>query len=210
MGLRRCKANETRRQSSRDPPKRRAACMTHSNCTVAVAVASRSFARSKLHQSAAAGFAITASAIYHAGIGQNTTSTSVRSVSLSVRAHDDISPAPLQSRWPLLHGTTQRQLPHSASKGASLTAKAMSAVSVPFDPSAAAALRHWGDGVQMRRSCSCHLARTSRQSSRGMPAASSTCRQPWRLHALGRRRHPRATIVTGQGPGAELDGACTG
>lgn len=158
MGLRRCKANETRRQSSRDPPKRRAACMTHSNCTVAVA--SRSFARSKLHQSAAAGFAITASAIYHAGIGQNTTSTSVRSVSLSVRAHDDISPAPLQSRWPLLHGTTQRQLPHSASKGASLTAKAMSAVSVPFDPSAAAALRRWGDGVQMRRSCSCHLART--------------------------------------------------
>lgn len=33
----------------------------------------------KVHQSAAAGFAITAAAIYHAGIGQNTTSTSVRS-----------------------------------------------------------------------------------------------------------------------------------
>lgn len=33
----------------------------------------------KVHQSAAAGFAITAAAIYHAGIGQNTTSISVRS-----------------------------------------------------------------------------------------------------------------------------------
>jgi hypothetical protein len=50
----------------------------------------------------------------------------------------------------------------------------------------------------------------ARQSSRGMPAASSTCRQPWRLHALGRCRHPRATIVMGQGPRAELDDADSG
>jgi hypothetical protein len=47
----------------------------------------------KVHQSAAAGFAITASAIYHAGIGQNTTSNLCK-VSLSIRAHDDIKSCP--------------------------------------------------------------------------------------------------------------------